>query len=63
MVAIPTTIDAGEAEQTCPGVTRSFGRGALHLVTPGQARSTVCGSTADGMAGTVLWGPQAVSMS
>jgi hypothetical protein len=50
MVAIPTTVDPGRAEQTCPAVTRSFGRGALHLVTAGQARSTVCGSTADGMA-------------
>jgi hypothetical protein len=50
MVAIPTTIGPGRAEQTCPAVPRSFGRGALHLVTAGRARSTVCGSTADGMA-------------
>jgi hypothetical protein len=34
---------------------RSSGR-ALHLVAPGQARSTACGSTADGMAAVTARG-------
>ncbi len=49
--AIPPAVDPGEAEQTCPSgakVVRPVGRSTLS--PEGQARSTVCGSMADGMA-------------
>lgn len=46
---IPSTADPGKPSRPGPGRQgRSSGR-ALHLVTLALARSTVCGSAADGM--------------
>ena len=50
---IPAAIDPGEAEQTCPGLSRSFSRGVLHLDRPGQPCTRDGGSTAYGHSPTV----------
>jgi hypothetical protein len=48
--SIPTTIDPGRAEQTRPRGVKVVRTVARSTLTPlNHARSTVCGSTADGM--------------
>ena len=48
--AIPPATDPGKPSRPGPGRQGRTSGGALHLVTLALARSTVCGSAADGMA-------------